>query len=881
MADEIKKVLTIQTSEGERSVKSLRKEISDYRDALLNVEKGSKDWEDIIKKLIKAQEDLTSVTKIQKDTVDVAKDSIVGMEREYKNLYNTYKLLNEEQRNSDFGKNMAAQLETLSNKLNETKQGVGNFKDNIGRYSQSVMDAFSKMGISVGALQQPMKLATAASNGLGKSFKALIANPVGAVIMAVVVAFKALSAIADKVKTAIQGNEESQMRLKEAMSAFQPVIDGVANAFDWLGQKVVSVIEFFANAYTKIREISAAVTDFLGITNGARDRVREQAESYKEIAKAQNEITKQKREYNKLNAAASAEVERLREEAEATEDKAEKTRLLNEAKDKQAEIDQRNLELAEENLRILQLEAEKTANDAEANERLAAAEVAVEQARAQLNKNARTYTRQLNSLTKATNSGKSAAEEAAAKIKKMKDEVAAMSETIRKSHLSEIQKLQEEKQAWIEKYKAVGKATEEVEKYYDAQIEGVKKSQRKEEGKAYTDALKSAVSNDKSVQTLGIDVQMVDMLYSYLESLESASTDLAKSYLGVQFKNNIEAFFNEVLTNAQSEIKDKFEWKFSELVELDTEDLKQLEQNYNELTAHILDTVDFYGGTNEGESYEAALARLISEKQQEIVTLTQDIVAKGLPIAEEDQNKITTLELNLNGLVHSYESLGKMIEQNDEILNSKGVANFITNGLFGTGKGKQDINGFAMFDKFDDGIKKLHKGLYNSSKVWQDYGQAVTTVLDAVAGKWQHNIEKQLESGEISEDEAKKQFKQMKAMQYALAGINMASGIVQAFADPSLVTWYAKAAAAAAVAATGVAQMITISQTEMGSDNGSTNSASVATTPALIDSTPYSYTRTLQTAEEEEMLNQPQYVSVTDINSVQNKVNVREEQSSF
>lgn len=119
----------------------------------------------------------------------------------------------------------------------------------------------------------------------------------------------------------------------------------------------------------------------------------------------------------------------------------------------------------------------------------------------------------------------------------------------------------------------------------------------------------------------------------------------------------------------------------------------------------------------------------------------------------------------------------------------------------------------------------------------------------------------------------------MKSMQYALAGINMASGIVQAFADPSLVTWYAKAAAAAAVAATGVAQMITISQTEMDSSNGS--SASAAATPSLIDSTPYSYTRTLQTAEEEEMLNQPQYVSVTDINSVQNKVNVREEQSSF
>lgn len=864
MADEIKKVLTIQTSEGERSVKSLRKEISDYRDALLNVEKDSKDWEDITKKLVKAQEDLTSVTKVNKQTVDAAKDSIVGMEREYKALYDTYKLLSEEQRKTKFGKEMASQLDALSEKLNDTKKEVGNYKDNIGRYTQGVLDAFTKMGDSAKALQNPMKLASNGLKTVGKSMTAIATNPVGAVLLALITIFK-------QVSSAIKGNEEAQMKLNEAMAAFEPIGNLIKNIFNAIGEAVVWVADKVGGLIALFSKSAAAT---------------------RELAQATNKLTKTKREYDKLNAKDEARIAQLREEANTTDDLNKKQKLLNDAKELQAKVNERNIEIATEENRILTEKSKLTANSTADNEALTQSEINLGKATADSAKKMKELDSELKSSKNNTDKVKDAANDAAAKIKKMKDEVAAMSETIRKSHLNETQKLQEEKQAWIEKYKAIGKATEEVEKYYDAQIEGVRKSQRKEEGKTYTDVLKAEGANSDMYKRLGISgTQSLDILNGYLEQLETAATDNLKNNYQRIFQANLEGLFEEMFENARNKVaddlRDNYSWTFEELVRLSKEDIEALEENVNNLVSALADRVV----TMDGESVEDAYIRVINEKKAALTNLINETVPKGLPILEETQDKLKSLESELELFVASYYDLIGLSEtggdfwtflrESAEKGGHKGLANLVTNGLFGTGEGHQDINGFAMFDKFDDGIKKLHKGLYNSSKVWQDYGQAVTTILDAVAGKWQHNIEKQLESGEISEDEAKKQFKQMKAMQYALAGINMASGIVQAFADPSLVTWYAKAAAAAAVAATGVAQMITISQTEMGSGNGSTNSASVATTPALIDSTPYSYTRTLQTAEEEEMLNQPQYVSVTDINSVQNKVNVREEQSSF
>ena len=57
--------------------------------------------------------------------------------------------------------------------------------------------------------------------------------------------------------------------------------------------------------------------------------------------------------------------------------------------------------------------------------------------------------------------------------------------------------------------------------------------------------------------------------------------------------------------------------------------------------------------------------------------------------------------------------------------------------------------------------------------------------------------------------------------------------------------------------------------------------AAAVAAPAQIDTTAYTYTRQLQTQEEEEALNRPIWVSVTDIERGLNNAKVREEESTF
>ena len=70
------------------STKELREEIKRLQDELVKTEAGTAQWDATSKKLVAAQERLTSVTKANKVETQSAKDSIAGMDKEYKNLYN-------------------------------------------------------------------------------------------------------------------------------------------------------------------------------------------------------------------------------------------------------------------------------------------------------------------------------------------------------------------------------------------------------------------------------------------------------------------------------------------------------------------------------------------------------------------------------------------------------------------------------------------------------------------------------------------------------------------------------------------------------------------------------------------------------------------------
>ena len=809
---------------------------------------------------------------------------------------------------------MAASLNTLSEKINTTKKDVGNFTNNIGHYAEGAMSAFSQLGISVGGLAGPMKIASAASKGLGASLKALIANPVGAVIMAIVLAFKALKAVVDNVKEAINANEDSQMALSEAMSAFQPILDAISNAWDAVGQAVVKVIGFIGDAVRWLREAGAAVTDFLGITKGAKEQVKEQNELYKELAKSQNTLTKQKREYQKLNAKDQAEVERLREEASELENGKEKRRLLTEAKEKQAEIDARNVEIAKEELRILTEQSKLTANDAEMNDKLAAAEAKVSQETANAARNARTF----NKALKGTTSG---ANEAAAAANKLAEEAKKVYEATVENNKDELTKLEEKykkEKALLEKY---GYDTTLLTKQYTENrqkivLDGIKKESNKRivaitEEQEYQKWLDKLKGNDKT---------MAQQELAALQSAQTAGRKLIKDFYATMKAEWKDGADDSLLPEMEEYIRDWVE-KFNSATGLELKfppesDEKPWSERYKAfknnmmslLTGLTLDIKKTQKIIN-GEIESSDTAKKLEDMAKRI-RVSQSLFFEG----DESKYRILTATY-----------AGELLQTEKEYLEES------LNNWTGDAEQKAEVRKrlFEIEEELAERRWEMERlNAERTEELWSSSFDAITngadsinTILESIVSRREADIDAQVKEGKISEQTANKQKKALLSYQKTMQVVEIASvvantaagimGIWKAYALEKVANAETAAAAGpaavgvltalnakslisaiaqtAGLAATGAAQIVSIrngylstkASVEANNADSSAASASAVASPATIDSTPYSYTRTLQTEEEEDALNRPVWVSVVDIIDAENKAKVVNKESSF
>lgn len=165
---------------------------------------------------------------------------------------------------------------------------------------------------------------------------------------------------------------------------------------------------------------------------------------------------------------------------------------------------------------------------------------------------------------------------------------------------------------------------------------------------------------------------------------------------------------------------------------------------------------------------------------------------------------------------------------------------------------------------------------------------SVQSVMGSIADAWENSIQAQLDAGEISEEEAKRQFEQVKAIQTAEAIINTIAGAVGAFMGITKDTggWGIAAAIAEAIAVmtAGMAQVAKIQSTTIGTKSVSTQ-IGAAVTPQAVEYTP-NYTQNITNATETENLanaisQQPLFVSVVDINKAQKRVTVTQNESTF
>ena len=890
------------------SLKELREEIKRLQDSIASVDPASKEFADTSRKLIAAQEQLTSVTRAGKDENVAAKDSIVGMEKEYKALYNTYKMLTEEQRNSDFGKNMADSLNTLSTKLNDTKKGVGNFKDNIGRYTESVMDAFKQMGISLGGLQAPLKLATNGVKGLNTALKA---NPLMAVIGAIQLAIAAIT----KMKDAIAGNEELQLRWNKAMSAFQPIADAMARAVDKVAEQFVKLVEGIASAVRWLREAKGAITDFFGITKDAKKRAKELNDTYKSIADAQANLIKNKREYQVLNSKDEAEVQRLREEASETSNLQEKRELLTQAKEIQAQIDERNIQLAKDELAVLEEQARLTPNSIEMNNKLAEATAKVADAEAQAAANARMFNKQLG-LGKDTAS--SAAGSMSSSFRDLREEAKKLYEETVENAKSEIQKLTEKYQkekALLEKYHL---DTTLLTKQYNAQVEKL----NKENAQKILDDLK------------GLNSWKAKAMNEYLISVLKDENEAAKAVLEVQeesarqYRNSFHMIWDT--TEMFDDLADKFKAEFENAIADGFDGLEfppegfvlDSEENVEEILTYIdnffgnlIDKIRRQRQEIEDELSENRIAEKINADLEKMINDELEILNKGVGgeeyLAIHEANVTASLEAEKAALEEELANFKGTKEKELEILQRYyEVVQEMRQRDWEEEQRKQDEEVALLSARFD----AFDIAMGNTSALYNDAANGLLSMANGY--KTLYNA--QLEEGKLSEKEAEKKKRRLEKLEKVIRDVTIAqiaaqtaAGIVDTWVgymkETSMINPEAAAAAGpgapallAILNATSLTKAIAksvglvttaagqiaaakgnyISNTNsMPSEGGS---APLVANVQEIDSQPYTMTRQLQTTEEyDATYNKEYWVSVTDIDRVQNTVRVREEEASF
>ena len=124
----------------------------------------------------------------------------------------------------------------MSSKTEDAKVATLSLKDNFS-------DIVSKITGSVGPMSTALGGVTAGIAGLQTAWstltKVFMTNPW---VAAITILLGALMTIIKKVSEAIKGNEQTSNKWSKAMATFQPILDAITNAFDWLAEVFVDAI---------------------------------------------------------------------------------------------------------------------------------------------------------------------------------------------------------------------------------------------------------------------------------------------------------------------------------------------------------------------------------------------------------------------------------------------------------------------------------------------------------------------------------------------------------------------------------------------------------------------------------------------------------------
>lgn len=514
--------------------------------------------------------------------------SLIQLRAQLANLNKQYDSMSGFERMGTAGEALRTKIKALSDNISELEANTGRYQRNVGNYKSALE-----------GLSGSFKLAGLSTNGLDKSLKLLNANPIMLFLTAIV-------SVVRQLIQAFKGNEEATMALEQAFSAFNPFIDAAKRGLEAFANTVVKVVTGAVNGLTsaigwlldKVQDIG----DFFGADWHMGDNFREGVKAANELQAAENDYIKAKRAWSVESAKIDRDVSDLRAKAADKEKYTakERAKFLDEAIALETKKVQMEKDLAQMNLDNLRKEAERSANDAAMNDKLAEAERAVIEADTKLSDTKKNLNKERQS---AIEQGKKEIDTA----KKYADLVATEMANAEKAIISLIEdeakkRIALENNSYEESKKKLQSNLDYARKKYGEQSELYKAyaSQLESLEKTHAKALED-IERENSAEAIKIQEDVISRQLALVRKGTTEEFALRRELLG---KKKDEELFNEKLTAEQRLlIERQYQYdlqkldedeakarqdKESKILENRIEEMKQAYQKTGELELQLL-----------------------------------------------------------------------------------------------------------------------------------------------------------------------------------------------------------------------------------------------------------------------------------------------------
>ena len=512
MADEIKKIISIDVTQAVSSLEDIKsssnessqsfqtlgeakKYIDKLKASLIDLDENSKEYKDRCEEIAAVQQKVSTAMKAGSDTGKAAEGSYNALAKQMAELKKQFKATNDEAEREA----LAKQIVGINDQLKEMDSSIGNYQRNVGNYEAAFTTGLTKITDQIKAMKGPLDTAKEGVGNLNKMFKAIVTNPIGAFMTALVAVIGAL-------KKGFNQSEEASNKLKKGLAALEPITNAVSNVLTKMANIVGSIAEKAIPALVK--GVSTAGLKIAELLNKIGIVSDEKLNSFRKTIDAQKEMVDQttgltEREIKLQEKKRNAEIQQAKIELEISQLRAkavdkenntaeERQKLIEAVIAKERYLNNLRLSIAEEEFNIMKERASLTDNDSKANDELAASEANLYKVRKEYYDKERELTSQLNEAKNAE----------ATETKKANDEIIKSNEEVDKQREKDLKTIEEinqrisdshltsserdintltkkynEEKALLEKY---NKDTAQLTAEYEANIAKIKKSDKED-----------------------------------------------------------------------------------------------------------------------------------------------------------------------------------------------------------------------------------------------------------------------------------------------------------------------------------------------------------------------------------------------------------------